>query len=384
MVDDPAAADLARARKLLNDLAHPSPALAQMVELTQRDPKSGDLSILGEKRERHRGGGSQQPGRNEAPTGSPRIDLRCAPRVRPVPPSAGTTPTAFPTLVADYADGLTQVQIAKKHRLHVQTVRKRLIEAGIDTRARLRVLADEDLRAARLAKGDGASFREIARGLGVAHTTVIRSLARRHEAPGSPLRTTPTRPLTSPTPVRPRRSPLRTTSEMRSDQDKREKQTGPGIEMPGPDMGSLRSTFVNLAPRLNTLVTRWKRGVYRVAQRPVSAPIRDSRGPVVRRIENLQTFLTASEVDCLVDDYRSGASVNELAERYGVHRATVSAHLTRRGADRRAPGLGVEEAAEAVKLHLGGLSMRAIATTMGVDRKVVRAALVQADVEIRR
>lgn len=149
-------------------------------------------------------------------------------------------------------------------------------------------------------------------------------------------------------------------------------------------MGSLRSTFANFAPRLNTLVTRWKRGVYRVAQRPESGPIRDSRGPVVRRIENLQTFLSASEVDCLVDDYRSGASVNELAERYGVHRATVSAHLTRRGTPRRRPGLGVEEAAEAVKLHLGGLSMRAIARSMGVDRKAVRLALVEAGVDLRR
>lgn len=143
-------------------------------------------------------------------------------------------------------------------------------------------------------------------------------------------------------------------------------------------MGSLRSTFANFAPRLNTLVTRWKRGVYRVSQRPVNGSIRDSRGPVVRRIENLQTFLTASEVDRLVDDYRSGASVNELAERYGVHRATVSAHLTRRGTPRRSAGLGVEEAAEAVKLHGDGVSMRAIAQSMGVGRKAVRVCLVEA------
>lgn len=144
MVDDPGAVDLLTARKLLDDLAHPSPALAQMVELAQRDLESGDLSILGEKRERHHGGGSRQPDRNEGLTGSPRIDLRGAPRVRPIPPSAATTPTAFPTLVAGYADGLTQVQIAKKHGLHVQTVRKRLIEAGVNTRARLRVLTNED------------------------------------------------------------------------------------------------------------------------------------------------------------------------------------------------------------------------------------------------
>lgn len=79
-----------------------------------------------------------------------------------------------------------------------------------------------------------------------------------------------------------------------------------------------------------------------------------------------------------MDNYRSGASVNELAERYGVHRATVSAHLTRRGVSRRRPGLGVEEAAEAVKLHLGGVSMRAIARSMGVDRNSIRRALVEA------
>jgi DNA-binding transcriptional regulator LsrR (DeoR family) len=40
---------------------------------------------------------------------------------------------ALSPLVADYADGLTQVQVAEKHGLHVQTVRKRLIEAGVDT-----------------------------------------------------------------------------------------------------------------------------------------------------------------------------------------------------------------------------------------------------------
>ncbi len=89
-------------------------------------------------------------------------------------------------------------------------------------------------------------------------------------------------------------------------------------------------------------------------------------------------FLTASEVDRLVDDYLDGATVNELADRYGVHRATVSAHLTRRGVTRRQPGLGVEEAAEAVKVHLGGVSMRAVAQSMGVDRKAVRRALVEA------
>ncbi len=143
-------------------------------------------------------------------------------------------------------------------------------------------------------------------------------------------------------------------------------------------LGSLRSTFSNLTLLLKTLVTRWKRGVYRVSQRSETAPSEDSRGTVVRRIEHLQTFLTAAEVDRLVDDYLDGTTVNGMADRYGVHRATVSAHLTRRRVGRRRPGLGVEEAAVAVRLHLGGVSMRAIAQSMGVDRKAVRRALVEA------
>ena len=143
----------------------------------------------------------------------------------------------FPQLVADYAEGLTQVQIAEKHGLHAQTVRKRLIAAGVDTHIRLRALSDEELRAARVATGEGASVREIARGLGIAHTTVTRSLVRRPEALESPSRTTLTRPRTSPTPGRARRSPLRTTSETLSDHGKREKQTSPSIEMLGLDPG---------------------------------------------------------------------------------------------------------------------------------------------------
>ena len=143
----------------------------------------------------------------------------------------------FPQLVADYAEGLTQVQIAEKHGLHAQTVRKRLIAAGVDTHIRLRALSDEELRAARVATGEGASVREIARGLGVAHTTLARSLAHRHETPKSPSRTTNTGSRTSTTSVRARRSPLRTTSETPSDLGKCERQSSPSIEMLGLDAG---------------------------------------------------------------------------------------------------------------------------------------------------
>ncbi len=164
----------------------------------------------------------------------------------------------------------------------------------------------------------------------------------------------------------------------REQEAKHRKATNPALKHWARILGSLRSTFSNLTPRLKTLVTRWKRGVYRVAQRPETALMEDSRGTVVRRIEHLQTFLTASGIDRLVGDYLTGATVAQLAEQYGVHRATVSAHLTRRGVTRRQPALGIEEAAEAVKLYRGGVSMRSIAQSMGVGRKAVRRALVEA------
>ena len=143
-------------------------------------------------------------------------------------------------------------------------------------------------------------------------------------------------------------------------------------------LGSLRSAYGSIPRRTKALVSWCYRGLYEYAKRASVHPVKDSRGPLDRRIETAKAFLTASEVDRLVDDYLDGTTVNELADRYGVHRATVSAHLARRRVGRRRPGLGVEEAAEAVRLHLGGVSMRAIAQSMGVDRKAVRRALVEA------
>ena len=61
----------------------------------------------------------------------------------------------------------------------------------------------------------------------------------------------------------------------------------------------------------------------------------------MRTVETAQTFLTAAEVDALVGDYLAGMSVKALAERYGIHRATVFAHLRRRNVPSRRPGLGM-------------------------------------------
>ena len=147
-------------------------------------------------------------------------------------------------------------------------------------------------------------------------------------------------------------------------------------------LGCLSSTFGNSASRTKTLFNRLNRGVYEVSRRPESTALRDDRGFVVGTVETAQTFLTALEVDALVGDYLAGKSVKDLAERLGIHRATVFSHLRRRNVPSRrlGPGLGLDENAGAVRLARAGVSMRAIARRMGVDRKAVRAALVEAGV----
>lgn len=98
----------------------------------------------------------------------------------------------------------------------------------------------------------------------------------------------------------------------------------------------------------------------------------------MRKVEMVQTFLTATEIDKLEGDYLAGASIDELAGKYGIHRSTVFAHLRRRGTPRRLTGLDVDEQAEAVRLYRTGLSLRVVSRAMGVDRKAVRAALADA------
>jgi hypothetical protein len=40
-----------------------------------------------------------------------------------------------------------------------------------------------------------------------------------------------------------------------------------------------------------------------------------------------QRRLSPTDVDALINDYRTGATINQLAANFGVHRTTVAAHL---------------------------------------------------------
>ncbi len=141
---------------------------------------------------------------------------------------------------------------------------------------------------------------------------------------------------------------------------------------------SLRSQLSNLTPRIQTLASSWTRGACQVWQRPTKPSVSDVRGSLVRRIETVHTFLTAEEVDNLTGDYLAVASIKELASQYGIHRATVFAHLRRKNVPRRPVGPSVDEASEIVRLFRGGTSMRAFSRSLGVGRQRVRTCLDEA------
>lgn len=93
--------------------------------------------------------------------------------------------------------------------------------------------------------------------------------------------------------------------------------------------------------------------------------------------------LDAHEIDALVDGYRAGLTVYELACRFRIHRSTVSLILERQGVSRRYRRLEGERFSQAEKLYLAGRSLSQIGDELGVNRSTVALALKKAGVQLR-
>jgi transposase len=85
----------------------------------------------------------------------------------------------------------------------------------------------------------------------------------------------------------------------------------------------------------------------------------------------------------LVDGYRSGKTMKELASDFGIHRNTVSAHLTEHGVPVRRGGLDQAQAAEAVRLYDEGWSSGRLGERFGVSADTVLTVLRRAGASIR-
>ena len=85
----------------------------------------------------------------------------------------------------------------------------------------------------------------------------------------------------------------------------------------------------------------------------------------------------------LAEQYRSGATVYELAERFGIHRNPVSLHLHRQGVTMRRRGQDADQIDHAVRLYQDGQSLARIGDRYNVDPSTVHAALRTRGVRLR-
>ena len=117
-------------------------------------------------------------------------------------------------------------------------------------------------------------------------------------------------------------------------------------------------------------------------QSPSEPPVRPS-DPLVASLP-VQRRLASDEVAELVDAYRRGVPVEELAASFQVNRTTVLGHVRRHGVpkrDRRA--LQGDEVDQAAQLYAGGQSADWVAAQLGVAASTVRRALKDAGVVLR-
>jgi lambda repressor-like predicted transcriptional regulator len=96
-----------------------------------------------------------------------------------------------------------------------------------------------------------------------------------------------------------------------------------------------------------------------------------------------QVRLDPHQAKELASAYSAGNATNELAARFGIHRATVTAILHRLGVDLRQRGLTDEQVAEACRLYPEGWSLARLAERYGVTDMTVRRYLLLAGVVMR-
>ena len=98
-----------------------------------------------------------------------------------------------------------------------------------------------------------------------------------------------------------------------------------------------------------------------------------------------QRRLSPTDIDDLLDAYRAGAAISQLAVDFGIHRTTVTGHLARHGVPRDSEQTAwdnrtLEQAAE---LYATGLSMAAVAHRFGIDEQTVANRFRRAGVPVR-
>jgi hypothetical protein len=112
---------------------------------------------------------------------------------------------------------------------------------------------------------------------------------------------------------------------------------------------------------------------------------RDSATPPPATTHRTQRRLRSVEVEALVDQYHTGATITQLVKRFQISRTTVMAHLDRRGVQRRsvAKQWDHKKLASAARSYADGSSLATIAAQFGLDPSTVANRFRRAGVSIR-
>ena len=109
----------------------------------------------------------------------------------------------------------------------------------------------------------------------------------------------------------------------------------------------------------------------------------DSNHNDTPRTRRTTARLSPQQIAELVQGYQDGQTVYALADHFGIHRVTVSAHLHRHGVQLRRQGLNPFDVTHAQRLYAEGWSLARIGTRLNVDAHTVRRALKVTGVRMR-
>ena len=100
-------------------------------------------------------------------------------------------------------------------------------------------------------------------------------------------------------------------------------------------------------------------------------------------MHKLAQRLTVVDKSELQGVYRTGASLAELQNQFGLSRGSVQRVLREAGVRRRRKSLTKAEVAGLVKRYEAGMTIREIAAEQGLPKTTVQDALVRTGVEMR-